>query len=396
MAGFQEVKAEVLDELHVQRKTQNLNVPAVMGPPGIGKSALAEDVSIEMGTTYYPINVGDNGDPTDVTGTPVPVGLLRERTLLVPESTQTEAVEEYVRRALGRRDAEEKIEKIVWALNRGAYMAVTGPTLLLHDDFDKASDIVMKSLIGLFGTRSFRDYPLHPLSLLMCAGNRVGDDILSGDISQSILGRVTPIEMEASVDDFAAYAEQSGDIDGDILGFVLANPDMLYQVPAEGAYASPSPRSWWQASKHFDHVGAQPIDSLARSEWKNRRARIVERKCGVGMKNSWLVWENILSKVDVPRLLETGPLPLPIGDNMRAFRYACVFATSRYIHNHKPSAKWVGLGPFIDSLEDEFKLAFLVQINSKHRSALTKLFPGLGSKLIGKLIVGDDDEDDED
>lgn len=394
MPGFRAVLEEVIDELEVQRKVKKHNVPGVMGPPGIGKSELGEEAAIRMETTFYPTNVGDNGDPTDVTGTPVPLGVIQERTLLIPEIAQTEAIEAYVRDALGRREAEEKVERIVWALNKGSYMACTAPTLMLWDDFDKASDVIMKSLIGLFGTRSFRDYTLHPLSLLMCAGNRVGDDILAGEISQSILGRVSIIEMEAKIEDFEVYAAQSGEIDLDVMGFLKANSDMLYQPPAEGAYASPSPRSWWMVSKHFEHLGPEPTVQKDRVAWKMKRSRIIERKCGTGMKNSWAAWENILSKINVPQILANGPLPLPAGENERAFRYACVFATSRHIHNNKPNKNWVGLETFIDSLEDEFKLAFLVQLPSKRRAELVKLFKGLGTKLIGGLIANDEDEED--
>lgn len=395
MPGFRAVLEEVIDELEVQRKVKKHNVPGVFGPPGIGKSELGEEASIQMETTFYPTNTGDNGDPTDATGTPVPLGVIQDRTLIVPEISQTESIEAYVRDALGRREAEEKVERIVWALNKGAYMACTAPTLMLWDDFDKASDVVMKSLIGLFGTRSFRDYQLHPLSLLMCAGNRVGDDILAGEISQSILGRVSIIEMEADIDDFENYAAQSGEIDLDVMGFLKANPDMLYQPPQEGAWANPAPRSWWMVSKHFDHLGPEPSDPKKKIAWKAKRSRIIERKCGTGMKNSWAAWENILSKIDVPQILASGPLPLPAGESERAFRYACVFATTRHIHNNSPSKTWVGLESFVDSLEDEFKLAFLVQLPSKRRSELVKLFKGLGSKLIGNLINTNEEEDDD-
>ena len=49
-----------------------LNIPIIMGPVGIGKTSLFRQIADEYGLRMLRINCGDNSDPTDISGMPVP------------------------------------------------------------------------------------------------------------------------------------------------------------------------------------------------------------------------------------------------------------------------------------------------------------------------------------
>jgi len=397
--GFQETLQIVMEEFAIQRKAQKLNIPAVFGPPGIGKSDLGVEAAILDGVvTYRPVNIGDNADPTDVTGTPVPAGLLTlGRPDLATELSGTalkDWEEAMKRQGLSQNASEERVERIIWAVNKVAWEAIVSPVLQLFDDFDKAPDSVQKGLIGLFGTRNYRDYKLHPLSLIMCAGNRVGDDILAGDLSQSILGRVTVITMEAKFEDFRKYAvENPTQIHKDVLMFleVPGNRDLLFSPIEEGAYRAPSPRGWWEVSQHFFHLpDPNPSKKDELREWNRRRDGIIERKCGVGVMRQWNAWWEILRKVNIDEILKTGVATMPSGEDATMFQYACIFAVARHITKAKIEKGWDGLKPFAESLKGEFRIALLVQIPSKKQAALARHYPEAVDVLMKDLVDEDD------
>ena len=364
-----------MQELTVQVTTGEMNVPTILGPQGIGKTAISVEIAYEVGHDWFRINVGDADDPTSITGVPVPRGILEDRTIIIAGAMQDEATEDLVSKGFPRNKAVKKIESMVWALNSSAAAACDHPCTLLFDDIDKASGAIAKGLIGLFGSRTFRDFKLHSQTRLMCAGNRAGDDILGEDLSESILGRITIYEMTANVHDFAEYARREDSIDESIIGFLLANDKHLHRQLEPGELASPSPRSWKQASDHKRVLGLKG----------KAVADIIGRKCGKATSKEWVAWTDVLSKVDSKEILETGALP----DASGQFVYAACYAVAHYVNKTKTFSKtWKGFEKFVNTLPSEMRMAFLVQLRQSKINAAVKAFPGLGSLLLGK-IVGD-------
>lgn len=369
------VRQMVLRELKVQGAVQELNVPVILGPPGIGKTAISAEIALELNNTWFRINVGDSDDPTSITGVPVPLGILNERAKLIEDRQRAEAVEETVSRGTTRTHAEHTVEKTVWALNRSAAAACEYPCTLLFDDIDKATGAIAKGLIGLFGSRSFRDFSLHPGTRLMGAGNRAGDDLLGSDLSESLLGRITIYEMKADAQDFAEYARRANAIEEPFIGFILANPKHLHRPLEPGEWAAPCPRSWKQASDHVRVLGLSPTDTTF----------IIGKKCGEATKKDWTAWVSILSKIDSETILCTGNLPDDSDDQLQ---YAACFAVAQHI-NITPTLKkaWVGLESFIVALPKEMRMAFMVQVNHSKLAAARTRFPQLGKLLLDDIAA---------
>ena len=79
----------IQEELAQRGGREVLNVPIVVGPTGGGKTAMAEEEAHTFGLPLRAINNGENSDPCDVSGVPVP-SMIRK---LMAEGTNGEKVE---------------------------------------------------------------------------------------------------------------------------------------------------------------------------------------------------------------------------------------------------------------------------------------------------------------
>jgi hypothetical protein len=362
MPKYSEAQRQAVQELTVQWESGYLSIPALLGPVGIGKTDMAQELAIEMSSKmddsliFEPIATGEASDPTDTSGIPWVI------TVDDPNG-----------------EATKKDYRVLWALNRAAYQACRMPTLLLFDDIDKATNIVVNSLLNLFVHRRFKDFALHPKSLMMTAGNRTQDDIHANRLSESLRTRMTIIEVEADFEDFANYAKKTGNIHDHLIGFLTARPELLHKHE-ENVYRFPTPRGYREASLH--------MWKYPESDWPD----IVERKLGKPVRNDFVAWHKILSKVDVEHILRVGyvkDMPTDIvGKKMMEF--AAIFALTMHL-NKKDGVQpgWAGFDPYIDSLKDspEMKIAFLLQLTEKARSAVRQLYPTAAGKIMATVIA---------
>lgn len=346
MPSYINVKNEVMDELRVQQKYKVLNIPIILGPVGLGKSSIAEECAADLGLLYRPVNCGDNSDPTDVIGVPVP-----------------------------REDGQ--FPTTVWGLNTSAVDACREPTLLFFDDIDKAPPIVQGALIGLWGTRRFRDAELHPDTVVLAAGNRLDDDMYANELSESIRTRGTVVNLEPSFEDFARYARQTGDIHPVIVGFLSAYPELLHKHDQEVA-RFPTPRGYREASMH-----------LFENENNDKKwARIIERKVGTAVSNDFEAWYTILRKVDVEEILSNGRSSGEPSDpkEKRLYSYAACFAVSNYLQRNNIRKSHKGIERFINDLSKEMRIAFVLQLRDTARRQLIDHFPDTATKVVEHLF----------
>lgn len=353
-------------ELVVQYKSQYLSIPALMGGVGIGKTEGALQLSIRMAEVvqdailFEPIATGEAGDPTDVAGLPWVISMDSG-----PDG--------------------EKEHKVLWVLNRAAYQACRMPTMLLFDDIDKATPLVVNALLNLFVHRRYKDYVLHPKSLMMCAGNRPQDDNSANTLNESIRTRITIIETETHIEDFSAWALEGDEprIHPVLLGFLQSKPELLHAW-SENTYRFPTPRGYREASLHMWEF-PDPI------HWQ----AMLTRKLGEGAANSFWGWYTILRHIDVDHILKHGTLKEPVTapDKMPAEvaaklgEFAAVFAVVDRL-NVKISANHTGLERFVDSLSPELRVAFLLQMKSSTKSAFGKYYPTVAGQIMGGVIKG--------
>lgn len=241
---------------------QVLHIPLLLGATGIGKTAMARELASMMGLdVVLAINCGENSDPTDIVGVP-------------------DIVRPAVQTFLGNPDDLFCTE---WSPNRFAAMACDAPVLLLFDDIDKATKAVRAGLLGVFANRMFRDRVIHKGTLIVAAGNRVDDDIDSDTLSESLLTRVTAIEVDPDPVRFCAWGTESGQIHPIVIGFLSSKPDALLGKSTDKSYRFATPRGWWEASQSM-FVHSNPTESVGGgANWK----RIVARKCGDAASNDF-------------------------------------------------------------------------------------------------------------
>lgn len=367
MPKYGAAKNEAFQELTVQYRHGYLSIPCLLGGVGIGKTEMAEALSVEAGEkliddcmVFEPIPTGEASDPTDTSGIPWVITVDGEPTK-----------SEY---------------RVLWALNRAAWDACHHPCLLLFDDIDKATPIVVNSLLHLFVHRRFKDFTLHPKTLMMCAGNRTTDDVSANALSESIRTRVTPIEVEADFKDFSQWAldvpdGQPAKVHPTLLGFLNYKPDLLHKHD-EKMLRFPTPRGYRETSLHM-------YEFPETKGWH----RLVERKLGKHVAADFWSWFTILSKIDVDHLLDHGTLKSPISAEkgtpvevaQRMAEFASVFALTERL-NQKIRDDHNGLPKFIDNLSPELQVAFLLQLREPTKRDFRNFYKNAAGKIMGNII----------
>lgn len=359
--SYDEARALVLRELKTQQHLaenaaeQVLNIPCVLGPPGMGKTALAADVASEFDLPLLIISCGENSDPTDVAGIPVPV----ER-------------------------QDNGMRFIDWLQNKAAALSVDRPVVLFFDEIDKAPPQVQAGLLGIFGNRKFRLDTIHPGTILLAAGNRVDDDLLAQQLSESLLTRVTVIEIEPDVVRFSRWGSESGKIHPAVLGFLNYKPEALHGGSIKGKeYRMPTPRGWWEASQQM-FLYADPMQKIGgMPNWKS----IVTLKCGGGTGNDFWAWYEILQRINTKALLERGDLSAMPQDpkEKRQWMYAAVFALASELRKGvRP--EYTGLEPVLAAFPGELRLSLAVQLNTATRLNVAKIAPNAGKLMTSVLL----------
>jgi hypothetical protein len=360
-----------------------LNIPCVLGPTGSGKTSMAEEEAEAFGIPLRAINNGENSDPTDVSGVPVP-SMVRKLMLEGTESEKREASNHYME----------------WVLNRYAAEACSTGVFLFFDDIDKAPPPVQGALLGIMGNRQFRDKKIHPHTVIMGAGNRTDDDVYANQISESLRTRLTILEMAPDVISFTEYGVRTGKIHPMVNGFLQYKPDYLHKW-LDGVSRFPTPRGWREVSVHFEEF-PDPFEDLFKNSSKNNWQVIVSEKCGAPVGKDFWAWFKVIRQVDVKSLLETGKIDkiMLIDDekkpvDKRMAQFAAIFAMSQELNNKGVKSSYVGLDVIFDKnnkdgIDKEMRIAFAVQLSLSVRSSISKLFPKAANEMMEQIVKLDD------
>lgn len=336
-----------------------LSIPLLLGSVGSGKTGMVRDLAKEFDLPLLTINGGENSDPTDIAGIP---DILNKS-----------------------KDDDLSLNYTEWSLNKFAAMACDRPVMLFFDDIDKAAPSVVNALLGVFANRLFRDKELSAGTLVIAAGNRLEDDLHANELSESMLTRVTAIELEPDLKSFTTWGVATGRIHPLVLGYLQYAPQNFNSSKrTQGQYSCPVSRRWEETSRHMAMFPAADESIGGTSNW----CSIVSRKCGDAVGRDFWAWYSILKNIDVDALLVRGDLSaMPTADDKkRQWMYAAVFVLAAELQKGiKPS--YTGLEKVLAALPPELCLALAVQlpqsirlqISNVHPEALALLTKALGS-----------------
>lgn len=356
-----------------------LNVPIILGPTGGGKTAMAEEEADTFGLPLRAINNGENSDPCDVSGVPVPT-MIRKFMVEGTEGEKKEAGGEYM----------------AWILNQYAAESCARGVFLFFDDIDKAPPPVQGALLGILGNRYFRDKPIHKDTLIMGAGNRVEDDMYANQISESLRTRATIIEMMPDVRSFVEYGIATGKIHPIVLGYMQFKPEHLHMW-MDGVSRFPTPRGWREVTVHFEEF-PDPFEDIFGNGAKNNWQQIVAEKCGIPVSKNFWGWYKIIRQINVKDLLETGKINqvMLVDDNKapvdkRMAQFAAIFAIASELNTKGVKKSYVGLDYIFDAsnkdgIEKEMRIALAVQLSRSVRTEIGTMFPKAANEMLSQII----------
>lgn len=343
---------------HAEQNPTCLHVPCILGPPGVGKTALARGLADELEIPLVRINGGETADPVDIAG------------MLIPRKTQEL----------------DGVTTLHWGLNQALSLATREPVMLFVDDIDKMDNIAQGSLLSLIGERTVRQYRLHPHTILIAAGNRVGDDVLSNELSESLRTRLTLLELLPDLHEWCRWGLESGTITQEVVGFLQWQRTAFYGKKND-VLRFPTPRGWEEASadmKLYPDPYEDILGDRSNCNWKT----IVSMRVGESTGNSFWSWFCIVKDVDVDAILTEGVISMKSGKaniDEGMMSYAAIYALTRHLDNVGLKPRHTGLARFIENLSAENRVALLVQLSKKTDSEFRKHFPKSRALIVSAL-----------
>jgi hypothetical protein len=189
----------------------------IWGPPGVGKSAIAKEVALEMGIGFVDLRLALL-DPTDLRG--IPVVQDGHARWLPPSFLPTQTVPDK-----------------------------NGKGILFLDELTSAPPLTQASAYQLTLDRRIGEYELPDGWYVLAAGNRMEDRAVVFRTSTALANRFTHITLEHHIDDWSDWALGNG-INATVIGFLKFRPNLLLNFNTESSEkAFASPRTWEFVSK---------------------------------------------------------------------------------------------------------------------------------------------------
>jgi hypothetical protein len=361
--GFREAHELALFEVKMQLERASakvgevLNIPILLAPVGVGKTAIARLIAAELGYDLIKVNCGECGDPTDIAGMPVPWRI---------------------------KDAQNEDPYMEWVLNRTMHEACIRPVVLFFDDIDKSPALVEGALLSVFGERTARDRKLHSGTVVIAAGNRVQDDTLARALSESMRTRGTIIHIEPRLADFEVYAADSPDaVHPAVLGFLRYRPAFLHKHESE-ADRFPTPRGWVETSASlYKHSDKARLGKKGPNLWKT----IVALKVGEPVSNEFSAWYDICARINVKKLLTDGELEDTFSkEDQPVIPYAVAFAVSQELNQNGVKKTYTGFETYLKGIQGEHRVALWMQLDKTARKRMADSLPGVASMLLSDVV----------
>ena len=189
----------------------------IWGAPGIGKSALVEKFSDEVGLPCVSL-LGSQLAPEDIIGIPQIKGDTSE--FLPPKM-------------IARKE----------------------PYVLFLDELNACSQEVQKAFYSLIHERRIGEYHLPKGSIVIGAGNRAQDGAIVKTMSSALINRMFHVQMKAEPKEWLQWAYEN-DIHHWVIDYITQRPDHLFTEPPKTEEPYSTPRSWHCLSDALKEYGA--------------------------------------------------------------------------------------------------------------------------------------------
>ena len=181
----------------------------IWGPPGVGKSQIAQSVATELGWKYIDVRALLL-DPVDLRGIPW-------------------------------RDN----DRTRWAPPEFLPPTLTEEHYLINiEELPSAVPMVQAALYQLVLDRKCGEYELPPGAALIACGNRQSDRGVVHRMPTPLASRFVHLELTVDMDDWQAWAARNG-VAAEVMFFLQMRPELLHQFnPRSEENAFPCPRTW--------------------------------------------------------------------------------------------------------------------------------------------------------
>ncbi len=208
--------------------------PFVWGPPGIGKSQIAKQVSNELGFDAFQDVRLSQMEPTDIRGIPMPTKDSKGRDVVKwsrPDFFDPDTVE-------GDKHSTGKDQ------NGEAYRKA----FYLFDEMNSAPQSIQAAAYQIVLDKQLGPHKMGPRDFVMAAGNRDTDKGSTFKMPTPLLNRFIHLELAPDFDDWQEHA-LGAMFDPNVVGYLtFAKQDMFQFDPSSASRGYPTPRSWEMVS----------------------------------------------------------------------------------------------------------------------------------------------------
>lgn len=311
--SFKEMVQHVLQVIRVGR------TPFIWGMPGIGKSALAKEVTrllaLEMKTDigFYTLDA--------------PLLQPFDYTVAVPNH-ETKTVELY----------------------KTGYLPHHGPAVVCVEDAPHAKIYQTIPLMQI--VLDHRIGPLHfdPNVWFIITGNREEDLASTNPLPSPLNNRMLHFTMNADEEEWRMWAKVNG-LDNRVAAFIHAFPQHFCKMPTEGVKTWPTPRSWHMLSDVIKNV---KDESILRS--------MASAAVGSAVSSQFITWIKYLMDLDTEAIVTKGIMPVH-KDNAERFAIITAVASRVIAMKNEEIKKRAGnIMKFWRQLTGDFKVSFLKEL----------------------------------
>jgi len=323
------------------------HIPLMLwGPPGIGKSDLAQQVAEELKYNLNDMRLAQM-EPTELRG-------------FLSPNRETHRAEWYQLGDLPERGPDGK--------------GVKGPGILFLDEIDKAPTSVKSAALQLVLNRRVGPYQLPDDWDIICAGNREEDGCFAIPVGQALNNRMTHIEIQPDIEVWTNWAHNHG-VRMEVIGYLNFQPNHLYDN--NGQHAFPTPRSWTMASRLLGHT-----------EDEDLQKSLVASAVGEGIALQFVSWKKVYSKVDPKDVIEKGIIPTFKKDEI-SLKYAVTMAVAFHVRNKSVKKYMNNIAKYMDSIPADMKVVFIRQLKPQTLAefALHPAFESVIKATMGSLSL---------